>query len=279
MTGRPAALITGCSSGIGRASAAALARAGDHVVYASARRLDSIRDLEADGCRLLQLDVVDEASAVAAVAEVEHRHGAVDVLVNNAGYGEYGTIEEVPLDRVRAQFETNVFGLARLCQLVLPAMRAAGRGRVINISSMGGRFTFPAGGYYHASKYAVEAISDALRYEVRPFGVAVSIVEPGLITTGFGATAAHSLGASSDSGSPYASLTATVDERMAQSYANPLMAASPDAVAAMVLKAVRASRPRARYVVTPAARGLIAMRRGLPDRAWDGFLRLQFRQR
>ena len=193
-----AVLITGCSSGIGRATAARLARTGDHVVYATARRLEAIADLERDGCRLLSLDVTDEASRAAAVEAVQREHGRVSVLVNNAGYGEYGTVEEVPLARIRAEFETNVFGLARMCQLVLPAMRAAGQGRIVNVSSMGGRLTFPASGYYHASKYAVEAISDALRYEVRPFGISVSVVEPGLIRTRFVTTAAQTLGASSD---------------------------------------------------------------------------------
>lgn len=273
-----AVLITGCSSGIGRATAARLGRAGGHLVYATARNLDDIADLEREGCRLLRLDVTDEDSMASAVAAVELTHGSVHALVNNAGYGEYGTVEEVPLDRVRAQFETNVFGLARMCQLVLPAMRTARRGRIVNISSMGGRLTFPVGGYYHASKYAVEALSDALRFEVRPFGVAVSVVEPGLIQSGFGTTAAHTLGTSGEPTSPYAALKQTVEESMARSYANKKLAASPDTVATVITKAVGARRPRARYVVTPAARGLITLRRTMPDRAWDMFLRRQFQR-
>lgn len=277
MTTTNAILITGCSSGIGRAAAVRLARAGSQPVYATARKLDAIADLERDGCRLLQLDVTDEESMAGAVAAVEAEHGSVGALVNNAGYGEYGTVEEVPMDRVRAQFETNVFGLARMCQLVLPAMRAARRGRIVNISSMGGRFTFPVGGYYHASKHAVEAISDALRFELHPFGVSVSVVEPGLIQTGFGATAAETLGASGDPAGPYADLTKKLDESMAQNYTNKWLTASPDAVAVVIAKAVDARWPRPRYIVTPAARGLLAMRRSLPDRAWDSFLRRQFR--
>ncbi len=274
-----AVLITGCSSGIGRAAASRLGRAGGQMVYATARKLDAIADLERDGCRLLQLDVTDEDSMATAVATIEREHGAVYALVNNAGYGEYGTVEEVPMERVRAEFETNVFGLARMCQLVLPAMRAAKRGRIVNISSMGGRFTFPIGGYYHASKYAVEAISDALRFEVRPFGVSVSLVEPGLIQTGFGTTASQNLGSSDNPTGPYASVRKKFDESMAESYTNKLMAASPDSVATVIEKAVNGRRPRPRYVVTPAARGLITMRRTLPDRAWDTFLRVQFRER
>ncbi len=278
MTTGNAVLITGCSSGIGRATAALLGRGGQHNVYATARRLDSIADLERDGCRLLQLDVTDEGSMVAAVSAIESDHGSVSALVNNAGYGEYGPVEEVPMERVRAQFETNVFGLSRMCQLVLPAMRAAKHGRIVNISSMGGRFTFPIGGYYHASKYAVEALSDALRFEVRPFGVGVSLVEPGLIRTGFGAAAAETLGASDTPTGPYAAMRKTFDAAMAESYENKMMTASPEAVAAVIQKAIVANRPRARYVVTPAAKGLITMRRAMPDRIWDTFLRQQFRE-
>src|SRR5215213_8631186 len=154
-------LITGCSTGIGRACAVRLARAG-HAVYATARRAESIEDLREAGCRTLALDVTDEASMRAAVEAVEAEAGA---LVNNAGYSQSGAIESLPIDDLRRQFETNVFGLVRMCQLVLPGMRARGDGRIMNMSSMGGNFTFPGGGAYHASKYAVEAISDALRFE------------------------------------------------------------------------------------------------------------------
>src|SRR5262249_26329628 len=192
-------LITGCSTGIGRALATRLGRAG-YPVYATARRLESIAGLERDGCRLLALDVTDEESMAAAVRVVGEEYGAVWGLVTNAGYGELGPVEEVPMARVRRQFETNVFGLARMCQLVLPGMRAAGRGRIVNVGSMGGRVTFPGSGYYHASKYAVEAITDALRYEVRPFGVAVSLVEPGPVRTAFGATALTGLAESAAPG-------------------------------------------------------------------------------
>ena len=269
-------LVTGCSSGIGGATAVRLARAG-RLVYATARKPDSIADLEAAGCRLLRLDVTDEASMSAAVGAVEEAHGAVGALVNNAGYGEYGSVEEVPVDRVRWQFETNVFGLARMCQLVLPAMRAAGTGRIVNVSSMGGRLVFPGGGYYHASKYAVEAVSDALRYEVRPFGISVSVVEPGMIRTKFGATATHTLSQTADATGPYAAMTDAVDAGIQRGYANRRLSADPEAVAAAIERAVTARRPRTRYVVTAAARGLITARAWLPDRAWDGFLRRQFR--
>src|SRR5919112_6694600 len=175
-----AVLITGCSSGIGRATAERLSARG-WTVYATARRVEAIADLEARGCRVLRLDVTDEDSMQAAVAAVCDEHGAVGALVNNAGYSQSGTIEEVPMDDVRRQFETNVFGLVRMTQLVLPKMRGQRWGKIVNISSMGANFTFPGGGFYHATKHAVNAISDALRYEVQGFGVDVVIVEPGLI--------------------------------------------------------------------------------------------------
>src|SRR5215207_10344230 len=192
-----AVLITGCSTGIGRATAERLAKRG-LTVYATARRLESVADLEAAGCRTLALDVSDEESMRAAVGAVEEAEGAVGALVNNAGYSQSGALETIDIDDARRQFETNVFGLLRMCQLVLPGMRRAGRGRIVNVSSMGGKLTFPGGGIYHATKYAVEAISDALRQEVRPFRIDVVIVEPGLIRTGFGAVAAESLGAGAD---------------------------------------------------------------------------------
>ena len=187
-----AVLITGCSSGIGRETALRLSERG-WTVYASARRPETIADLGRAGCKTLALDVTDEASMRSAVGAVEAEQGAVGALVNNAGYSQSGALETLPMERLRRQFETNVFGLVRMCQLVLPKMRAAGRGRIVNVSSMGGRLVFPGGGAYHASKHAVEALSDALRFEVRGFGVRVVIVEPGLITTSFGETAAGSL--------------------------------------------------------------------------------------
>ena len=194
-----AVLITGCSSGIGRATAERLAGRG-FAVYATARRLESLAGLEALGCRILALDVTDEPSMQAAVAVVTAEHGAVGALVNNAGYSQSGAIEEVPLEDVRRQFETNVFGLVRMCQLVLPGMRAQQSGRIVNVSSMGANFTFPGGGLYHATKYAVEAISDALRFEVAGFGIHVVIVQPGLIRTRFAEAAGDAIQSSTPAG-------------------------------------------------------------------------------
>src|SRR5829696_5519095 len=206
-----AVLITGCSSGIGRATAERLSTVG-WKVYATARDAETIASLERNGCGLLPLDVTDEDSMQSAVEEVERIEGAVGVLVNNAGYSQSGAVEAVSMEKVRRQFETNVFGLVRMCQLVLPRMRRQGYGRIVNLSSMGGRLTFPGGGYYHATKHAVEAISDALRWEVDGFGIRVSIIEPGLIRTGFAETATGSMGGGSaeDEYGPYAGFNAAV---------------------------------------------------------------------
>ncbi len=271
-------LITGCSSGIGRATAEHLAGRG-LTVFASARRIEDIAGLEARGCRLLALDVTDEGSMRAAVAAVEAATGAVGTLVNNAGYSQSGAIESVSIEDVRRQFETNVFGLVRMCQLVLPGMRRERGGRIVNLSSMGGRFTFPGGGYYHATKHAVEAISDALRFEVRGFGVDVVIVEPGLIRTRFGETAAGSVGVAGGDDGPYAGFESEVARASRDVYEKgPLarLGGPPEAVARVIAKALAAERPKARYTVTASARALIATRAVLGDRAWDRMLRNQF---
>jgi NADP-dependent 3-hydroxy acid dehydrogenase YdfG len=272
--------VTGCSSGIGRATAERL-RGNGHTVYATARRLESIEDLGAAGCRTLALDVTDDASMQAAVAAVEAAEGTVGALVNNAGYSQSGAVESVPLDKLRAQFETNVFGLVRMCQLVLPGMRRARRGRIVNISSMGGRLVFPGGGAYHATKYSVEALSDALRFEVRGFGIGVAIVEPGLITTEFGKTAAGSLegtGQAVGSDGAYARFNGTVGAATKAVYEGPMrhLGGGPEAVAKAIERAITARRPKTRYVVTPSARLAILQRRLLPDRAWDAAMRTQF---
>ena len=274
-----AVLITGCSTGIGRATAVRLARAGQ-TVYASARRAESIRDLERESCRVLALDVCDEASMRAAVDEVERREGAVGALVNNAGYGSEGPLEEVPMEEIRRQFETNVFGLVRLTQLVLPGMRRQRWGRIVNMSSMGGKLTLPGGAFYHATKHAVEAMSDALRFEVAPFGIDVIVVEPGPIKTRFGDTAIASIDGLKAAGSPYAAFNGVLAQRIREAYEGPMamFAAGPEAVAQVVEKAITARRPRTRYPVTMAARILMRLRRWLPDRAFDAFLRTQFPQ-
>ena len=272
-----AVLITGCSTGIGRATAEHLASKG-WTVYATARKPETIQDLETKGCRLLALDVCDESSMQAAVAAVEQAEGAVGVLVNNAGYSQSGAVESVPIDQVRRQFETNVFGLVRMIQLVLPGMRRQRWGKVVNISSMGGKLTFPGGGFYHGTKHAVEAISDALRWEVRGFGVDVVVIEPGLITTQFGDTAAGSIDESVSEDGPYAEFNEAVGKATAEIYEGPMarLGAGPEAVAAKIEKAISSRRPKTRYPVTASARLALTQRKLMTDRMWDAMLSSQF---
>ena len=269
-------LISGCSSGIGAATAAALVGAG-HTVYATARQTETLADLEALGCHPLALDVTSEESMIAAVGTVEAEHGQVGTLINSAGFGEFGPIEESDLVRVRAMFETNVFGLARLTQLVLPAMRRSRSGRIINIGSMGGRITFPVGGFYHASKYAVEAINDALRVEVKPFGIDVILVEPGLIRTSSRVNEDLDMGAARpDTETAYGDLFSTKEKNTTGGYVNDFMATGPESVAAVIVRAVESTRPRSRYAVTPAAKAIVNLRRFGGDRAWDTTMRKRF---
>jgi NAD(P)-dependent dehydrogenase (short-subunit alcohol dehydrogenase family) len=273
-----AVLITGCSSGIGRASALRLARAG-WSVYATARAPESIADLKDAGCHTLALDVTDEHSMRTAVSAVEQAEGAVGVLINNAGYSQSGAVETVPLDAVRRQFETNVFGLIGLTQLVLPAMRAQRWGKIVNVGSMGGRLTFPGGGCYHASKYALEAISDALRFELAGFGIDVVLLEPGLITTEFGEAATASMAAVEGSDEdPYAHFNATVGAVTKGAYDGPMrmLGAGPERVAKVLERAIKRRRSPARITITPSAKLSIATRRLMSDRMWDAAMRRQF---
>jgi NAD(P)-dependent dehydrogenase (short-subunit alcohol dehydrogenase family) len=275
-----AVLITGCSTGIGHATAQALTRSG-WTVYATARRPETLAELEAAGAKTLALDVTDEASMRAAVDAVEAEHGAVGVLINNAGYSQSGAVETVPMEAVRKQFETNVFGVVALTQLVLPAMRAQRFGKIVNVGSMGGRLTFPGGGFYHATKYSLEALSDALRFEVRGFGIDVVLIEPGLIVTEFGhaATASMSdLDGSADD--PYAEFNASLGALMEGAYDGPIrhLGGGPDRVAKAIERAVSRKRSPSRVTVTPSAKILIGTRKLLTDRAWDVAMRGQFPQ-
>lgn len=273
MPGTDPILITGCSTGIGRAAALRLVRSG-HTVFATARRPDTLRELVAAGARVMALDVTHGPSMTEAVSAVEAEHGNVGTLINNAGYGTYGPIEEVPMEDVRRQFETNVFGLGRMCQLVLPGMRRAGGGRIINISSMGGRLVFPTGGWYHASKYAVEALSDALRVEVGGFGVRVVLIEPGLVRTGFEAVASGGLSADGDSA--YGGLRQHADALMRRNYKSRI-AVDAEILTRVIQRAAEAPRPRTRYVVTPAAKVMVHTRRLAGDRLWDSLMRRAYR--
>lgn len=273
MTAHPVALVTGASSGIGRHTVLGLLAAG-FTVHGAARRTDRMADLRERGAETLAMDLTDDASLEAGVEAVLARHGRIDVLVNNAGYGSFGALEDVPLEEGRRQFDVNLFGLARLTQLVLPTMRAAGRGRVINVSSVGGTIYEPLGAWYHATKFAVEGLSDSLRVEVAPFGIDVVVVQPGPVRTEWNRIARESMRATSAS-SAYSRHVTTV-ERVLERADRPGVGAEPDAVAAAVVRAATASRPRTRYPVGRGARTVMAARRALPDRAFDRLLHTVF---
>ena len=268
-----AILITGCSSGIGHATALHLAQRS-HTVYATARRPEQLGDLAQAGCRTVALDVLDDDSMRAAVQAVESEHGAVGSLVNNAGYGVSGAIETVPLDAVRKEFETNVFGYARMAQLVLEGMRRRGSGTIVNVSSVAGRVTLPGAGAYAASKYAIEALSDALRFELRGFGIRVVVIEPGPIKTAFTGTANEVL-SEGDAG-PYAAYHEAVAKGDAETDES-FLAGKPEHVARTIERALTATRPHPRYRVTPIARVLPVLRGVLGDRGFDAFLRTQIK--
>jgi short-subunit dehydrogenase len=292
VTRRDAVLITGCSSGIGRAAAISLHDAGFRV-YATARNVQALTDLAGRGLHTLALDVTDEASMAQAVAAIEGDAGPIGVLINNAGYGLYGPLEQQPMAEIRRQFETNVFGLIRLTQLVLPGMRQRRRGRILNVSSMGGRATLPGGAFYHASKYAVEAISDALRMEVAQFGIDVVLIEPGPVDTPWSQVAADSLSTAvpgadragpsapgdDSAADPYAAYKAAVAASFVTVRNGPLARLSSSAgdVAAVITRAVTARQPRTRYLISPVAKSVVTLNRLLPGRAYDAVVRRQYK--
>jgi len=266
---KPVALVTGASSGIGKDIAGRLLDAG-YEVYAGARRMTRMADLERAGADVLTLDVTLEQSIVEAIERIVQTSGRIDVLVNAAGYGQYGALEDVPMAEARRQMETNLFGLARVVQLCLPMMRAQGSGRILNISSIGGKFALPLGGWYHASKFALEGYSDALRNEVRQFGIHIVVIEPGGIASEWENIAVDEANRFSGTG-PYASMVAKF--RKAQGRKAP----PPTVVSDMVMKALRTTRPAIRYSGGMAARPLLLLRRHLSDRMFDRLLMLAFR--
>ncbi len=270
-------LITGCSTGIGRATALRLAHRGWPVV-ATARRPETLAALADAGCRTRRLDVCDESSMLAVVDEIEATDGAVGVLVNNAGYGLEGPVEELALDDVRRQFETNLFGPLRLVQLVLPGMRGRQWGKIVNVGSVAGRISLPGGAAYHASKHALEALSDALRFEVRGFGIEVVVIEPGAIRSHWVETAISTLASRNDETSPYDVLRDATVARLRGAHAGLLRfgAGGPERVARVIEHAIDAPHPRARYVVPAVAHTITGVRRVLPDFMWDAFLRRMY---
>ncbi|MBB3656672.1 NAD(P)-dependent dehydrogenase (short-subunit alcohol dehydrogenase family) [Rhizobium sp. BK650] len=269
---QPTALVTGASSGMGKSIAKRLIADG-YLVYVAARGVDRMADLERLGAVPLRMDISSDEDIVAAVAAITERSGGVDVLVNNAGYGLYGPVEEIPLDEARYQFEVNVFGPARLTQLLLPAMRAKGRGTIVNITSMGGKIYTVLGAWYHATKHALEGWSDSLRLEAEPFGIRVVVIEPGLIETGFGSAASKGLLERSANG-PYAKMAQSIAASIERSYGKG-QGTDPKVIADLVGDAVRSTRPRTRYAAGKYARMLIGVRKWFGDRAFDRVIKSQ----
>jgi len=268
------ALITGASSGIGEATALHLAELG-YTVYAGARRVERMSDLADRGIRTRSVDVTDDPSMVALVEAILADTGRIDVLVNNAGYGLYGALEDVPVEEARRQFDVNIFGLARMTQLVLPQMRAQREGYIVNISSMGGKIWEPLGSWYHASKFAVEGLSDSLRVEVAAFGIKVVIIQPGTIRSEWSGIAADKLEAAS-ANTPYAEQAKLVGGGL-RAVDHMRMASGPEVVAEAVGKAVQSPKPRTRYIVGGGARGILLAEAVLPDRGFDRFIQLGYR--
>jgi NAD(P)-dependent dehydrogenase (short-subunit alcohol dehydrogenase family) len=267
-------LITGASSGMGKETAIALAREG-HIVYGAARRVDKMGALAQVGGHPVALDVTDEAQVRAVVQRVLEKAGRIDVLINNAGYGLYGAVEDTNLEDARRQFEVNVFGAATLTKAVLPSMRAQKGGRIINITSMGGKLHTPLGAWYHASKHALEGWSDCLRVETAQFGIDVVIVEPGMIETEFGSVVEHPMLERSGH-TAYGPMARAVAQSVRATYGRG-NSSPPSVIAATLSKAISAHRPKTRYVAGKFARLLLFMRRWLSDRAFDTLILFQVR--
>lgn len=265
-------LITGASAGIGESIAQTLLQ-HNFTVYAAARRTEKMQPLAAAGAKLISLDVTSEPSMLAAVQQVLSQSGRIDVLINNAGYGAYGAMEDVPLEVARLQMEVNLFGLARMTQLVLPAMRAQHSGTIVNISSIAGKIAMPLSAWYHTSKFAVEGLSDCLRMEVRPFGIRVVLIEPGSIATEFGGIATEAMEKTSGH-TAYAEQT----KKILRLFSSFKRAQPPQVVADAVLKAVTAKDPKTRYVMGGGARPLLLLRKLLPDKAFDWTMRQAFKR-
>ncbi|CAM2010212.1 oxidoreductase [Acanthopleuribacter pedis] len=265
--GKKVVLVTGASAGIGQAIVLKM-RSEGWIVYGAARRVNKMDELVAAGAKAVFIDVTDDASMAAAVETILAAEGRLDALVNNAGYGSYGALEDVPIDEARRQFEVNVFGLMRLTQLVLPAMRAAGSGTIMNISSMGGRIWMPIGGWYHATKHALEVLSDALRVEVQPFGVKVVVIQPGAIQSEWSDISADNLDTTTKN-SVYRFLTEPMS-RILRGYAS---AKPPGVIADTVAVALAAKNPRRRYRAPFDAKLYVRLHWLFPDWLWERVLR------
>lgn len=264
-------LITGASSGIGYDTATRLAKQG-HKVYGAARRIDKMQPLKELGVTPIKMDVTDDASMIAGVNTVMEAEGRIDVLVNNAGYGYFGAIENVSMEEARKQLEVNVFGLARLTQLVIPHMRQQGSGRIVNLASIAGKLALYFGGWYHVSKFAVEGFSDALRMEQKPFGIDVVIIEPGGIRTEWGVIAADHL-AESSKGTVYEQAALNEANAMKYTYTRAKLLSNPSVIAKAICKGVNKRHPKARYRTGMGSHSLVFLHWLLPSKWWDGLMR------
>ena len=270
MANKKVILITGASSGIGEEAARSLAAQG-HTVYGAARRKERLEALLPDGVVPLALDVTDEAACTEAVRHIIHEQGHIDVIINNAGYGSYGAIEDVHLEEAHRQFEVNVFGVAAIVKAALPYFRAQHSGTIITTSSMGGRLVSYFGGWYHATKYAIEALSDALRMELASFGINVVLIEPGGIKTDWGHIAADHLAESSQGGA-YEKAARKTAEGMHKQYSSNMLS-SPKVVVRAISRAFNAHKPKPRYVVGFMAKPLIFLHAVLPTRTFDWMMK------
>lgn len=271
---RKVIIVTGASSGMGKDFAMHLLKQG-HIVYGMARRVEKMKDIEEAGGKAVQLDITNEEQIESAVKQVRLEQGKIDVLINNAGYAVYGTVEEVPIEMARRQFEVNIFYLASLTQKVIPVMREAKSGTIINISSMGGKMYTPLGAWYHATKHALEGWSDCLRLELSTFGIDVVIIEPGGIATEFGDVFQENLQGDTQNG-PYAHmLQKVIEATKAMNSKNQL--SSPGVITNLIDKAVHSKKPKTRYVAGAFAKPLMFMRKYFGDRIFDKLLESQYK--
>jgi short-subunit dehydrogenase len=257
-------LITGASSGIGKETVKILLDKG-FIVYSASRRVEKMADLAALGAKLIAMDVSDDVSMLNGVKSIIENEGRIDILVNNAGYGSYGALEDVPIAEGKYQFEVNLFGLARLTQLVLPQMRKQNAGKIINVSSIGGSIGEPHGSWYHATKYAVEGLSDSLRMELKQFGIDVVIIKPGAILTEWNTIARQNLMKVSGK---------TAYKELAIKHHNMLARAdksgsAPKVVAATIARAITSGKPKTRYATGRGAKLVLCVRSLVSDRMFD----------
>ncbi|OQA99089.1 MAG: Cyclopentanol dehydrogenase [Bacteroidetes bacterium ADurb.Bin217] len=261
-------LITGASAGIGKETAKQLLQKGMYTVYGAARRVENMQDIATIGAHIISLDITNDSSIRNCIDTIIAKEGRIDILINNAGYGSYGAIEDVSIDEAKRQFEVNLFGLARITQLVLPHMRNNSYGYIINISSIAGKTYSPLGGWYHASKHALEGFSDCLRFEVAPFGIRVIIVEPGLIETEWGGIALDSAIATSGKTvyAPYVTGLQSIFNTMK----NP---SPPSTIARVIVRALTSKHPKTRYVAGKGAKPLLLLKHLISDKIYDAIMR------